>query len=177
MIAVVGAVERSFVFPAERRAAFAFYCDFPRIVGLLPLVSLTQDHGSGKFRLLYHTTELGVYGVRIYCDVRTVPDRSAWVLSVEPLEGIPPVKARSGLQFTHAQGTYSSVSIFHADGPRTRIDYALRIRAELPTPLALRMLPGQVLNDVASSIAHYRIDTIANAFIARSIETYHGNGA
>jgi hypothetical protein len=56
-----------------------------------------------------------------------------------------------------------------SEGEQTRIEYELDLQAELPTPLALRVVPGGVLNRISYNITNWRIDEIAGGFIENSI--------
>lgn len=173
MIEVAGAVQRSFIFPASRPAAFAFYGDFSRIIGHLSHISLTRTYEDGRFRVLYDSTELGLYHIRIYCDAQVEPDQKKWVLRVKPLEGKPPIKPQAGLNSSKAQGLYSSESVFHDEGGHTLIDYKLKLNAQLPPPLALKLVPGKILDEIAWNITHWRIHQIADSFIESSIAAFN----
>ena len=58
-------------------------------------------------RLLYDTTELGTFHIRIFADVQTTLDKG-WVIRVHSLEGIASVEAEAGISWSTAQGYYSS---------------------------------------------------------------------
>jgi hypothetical protein len=171
MIKVSGATRRSFVFPAELPIAYAYYGDVGRLLNYLPHLCLVRAYGPDQFRLLYSTTELGVYQVHIFADVQTRLDEG-WVLRIQPLDGIQPVRVQTGIHSSTTQGLYSSESFFREAGDQTRIDYSLQLEARLPTPLALRFMPGLVVNRIAKSITNMRIREIAEGFIAHSIAAF-----
>ncbi len=125
--------------------------------------------------MLYHTTELGVYEVRIYCDLQVdnvseVDGKK--ILKFCPWDGIEPVEPCTGMKEMSAQGLFSSESVFHEIGDQTRIDYSLKLEAHLPVPTVAFFMPPSVRDRIASSITHWRISEIAEGFIYRSIRAY-----
>ncbi len=138
MIRIAGSVHRSFLFPADLPTACAYFGDFNHIARYLPHIGLVKAYAPNHFRMLYHTTELGVYRVRIYCDLEARFDEKKHVLRVAPLDGHPPVKSRVTINSLTSQGTYTSESVFRAGGGRTRVDYHLVLKARLPKPLGLK---------------------------------------
>lgn len=171
MIRVAGSVHRSFVFPAELPLAYAYYADIGRVLSYLPHICLARTYGPDRLRLLYHSTELGIYQIRIFADVQTILEDGR-VLHVRPLDSAHPVEAQTGAHSTTAQGYFSSQSIFHNLGNHTRIEYNLRLRADLPTPLGLRVMPGLVVSGIARSITNRRIREIVEGFIERSTDAF-----
>jgi hypothetical protein len=93
-------------------------------------------------------------------------------LHVTPLPDRAPIKQVVTVQSLTAQGVFTSRSVFRADGQRTHIDYTLQLNARLPKPFGLSLIPDGVMNQVANSIADWRIHEIAEGFIARSIGEY-----
>jgi hypothetical protein len=171
MIKITGSATRAFSFPAELPLAYAFYGDVSRLLNYLPHICLVRAYGADRFRLLYSTTELGAYHVRIFADVQTTLE-AGWVLRVHPLEGLRPVEAKAGVNSTTAQGRFSSCSIFYNEGAQTRIEYDVELRATLPVPLGLRLMPRMMVNRIASSITKNRIREIVAGFIERSVDAY-----
>lgn len=171
MIRVAGAVQRSFVFPAERPLAYAYYADIGRVLSYLPHICLVHTYGPDRLRLLYHSTELGIYRIRIFADVHTILEDGC-VLHVRPMDSLPPVQAQSSADSTTSQGYFTSRSIFHDMGDQTSIEYELQLRANLPTPRSLRLMPGSVVNSIARGITHLRIHEIVEGFIERSVEAF-----
>lgn len=175
MIKIVGSTRRSFIFPAELPAAFAYYSDLGRILTYLPHISLMRAFAYDQFRVLYNTLELGAYHIRIFCDMHAVLGKEGeWVLRIQPWDGgHPPVRPEAGLSSSTARGYFNSESVFRQVGPgQTEIDYSLQLRSKLPTPLGLRLVPGRVVNHIAESIMTMRIHEIAEGFIERSIEAF-----
>lgn len=171
MIRVAGSVHRSFVFPAELPLAYAYYADIGRVLSYLPHICLARTYGPDRLRLLYHSTELGIYRIRIFADVQTLLEDGC-VLHVRPLDRLPPVQPQSRAHSATAQGFFTSQSTFHDMGNQTRIEYKLRLRADLPTPLGLRVMPGLVVGGIARSITNIRIREIVEGFVDRSIDAF-----
>lgn len=171
MIKVSGSAHRSFTFPGELPLVYAYYADVGRLLNFLPHICLVRDYGPDRFRLLYNTTELGTYHIRIYADVETMLDKG-WVLRVKPLGGISPVKSQAGISSTTAQGYFQSESVFYDEGEQTRIEYSLQLRADLPRPLGLRFMPGYAVKRIAHSITKMRIREIVEGFVDRSVDAF-----
>jgi hypothetical protein len=171
MIKVSGSARRSFTFPGELPLAYAFYGDVARLLNYLPHIYMVRAYGPDRFRLLYDTTELGAYHIRIFADVQTTLDKG-WVIRVHPLEGIAPIEARAGINSSTAQGYFSSQSVFQDDGDCTRIEYSLQLQASLPTPTALRFMPGAMVGRIARSITSMRIREITEGFVERSVSAF-----
>ena len=172
MITLNGSTQRQFVFPDTLAAATRYYRDFDTIFDFLPHISLVQKYGPNRFRALYHTIELGVYRVKIYCDLQVHFDEASQTLNVSPLLGPTPVRQSVSVQALVAQGQFTSQSVFVARGDETRVDYRLRIAAALPKPFGLSLVPDAVMNQITHSIADWRIHEIAGGFIDRSIAVY-----
>lgn len=171
MIKVAGSARRSFVFPGELPLAYAYYADVGRLLSYLPHICLVRAYGPDRFRLLYSSTELGLYHVRIFADVQTTLEEG-WVIRVRPLEGLPPVKAAAGIHTMSAQGYFSSQSVFHNEGDHTRIEYGLQLHGALPTPQGLRLMPGMVVRRIAQRLTKMRICEIADGFVERSSDAF-----
>jgi hypothetical protein len=172
MISITGYTQHSFIFPANRPTAFEFYSDWRRTLGYLTYISYQNQSNNQHFRMLYSTTELGIYQVQLYCDVITRLDRDTWTILIQPQEEIESMICQAGLHSMKAMGYYSSLSSFHEQGERTRIDYQLNLHAELPVPYAIRFMPASILQNVARGIMQRRIEEIVEKFIQRSIEAY-----
>jgi hypothetical protein len=172
MIEIRGSAQRIFHFPAARPLAYEFYSDFNRIVPFLPHISLINSYGPHNHRLRYHATELGAYRVYIYADVQTTLDPDCQALVVTPLEEIERVKDEAGFTSVTTQGFYTSQSIFSDNATGTDVDYSLQLRAHIPTPFGLRLVPGGIMTHIANSITDGRIQEIIDAFIKRSIAAY-----
>jgi hypothetical protein len=171
-IEIGGKVNRSFIFGAGIQDAFQYYLDFERLIQWLPNISLDRKFGNGGYRVYYHSVELGIYQVRIYCDLKVFSDQDAGVLQIKPLPNSTPVKPQVNLNSLVAQGSFSSESIFRDHGQETIVDYSLAIRARLPVPLAAQVIPAGVLDIIARNIMNNRIDEIVDRFITVSINEY-----
>ena len=171
MIEVLGSARRSFIFPASLPLAYAYYGDVGRVLNYLPHICLVRAYGPDRFRLSYNTTELGAYHIHILADVQTILAEGRRI-RIHPLAGIPPVQSEAGLNSATAQGYFESESIFYEAGDQTRIEYSLKLQAELPSPLGLRFLPGIVIDSIAQSITRMRIREIAEGFIERSVSAF-----
>jgi len=172
MIKVAGSIQRSFTFPAELPVAFAYYADLGRILTYLPHIFLVQAYRRDRFRLLFSTTELGIYHIRIFCDLQAHVNENDRTLYVKPLIVDPPVEATAGVNSVTAQGIYASKSVFHPAQGETLIEYDLRLRADLLTPLGLRFMPSYVVNRITQNITQWRMHEIADGFIERSIDAF-----
>jgi hypothetical protein len=177
MIQVSGSVSRSFLFPARREVAAAYYRDFNRVVKHLSLISLDKQLGEDKFRVRYASTELGVYQIKIYCDVQTLFDQKEYVLVVQTIDDHLKLPQKSGWSSSSAHGVFASQSVFYEERDQTRVEYKLHLRAELPPPLALRVVPGRVLDQIAENITAWRMDTIIDRFVQDTIMDYRKNGS
>ena len=169
MIKVLGSTTLSFMFPADQEIAYQYYLDMGRIVQFLPHISLISASDSNFFRLAYETVELGAYHIRILCDVEIIRDTDSKLLQFQPVELPPEVPTKSGFNSASGRGYYRSESYFMPEGEQTRIEYHLQLNANLPTPLALKVVPTSVLNKIARNITNGRIKEIAGGFIEGSV--------
>ncbi|GAB4495184.1 MAG: hypothetical protein OHK0052_02070 [Anaerolineales bacterium] len=174
MIRINGSIQRAFVFPAPLTEALRYYANTDHILRLIPHVFFVTKYAQGQYRMLYHTTELAIYRVKIYCDLQaSVEDR---VLKFRPLTGHAPVKTFAGFDHLTAQGEYASDSVFESlDESHTRVTYTLYLKADLPTPLGLGLVPGAVMTGIANGITGRRMREIAQGFIDRSLVDYRKN--
>ena len=172
MIRIGGAVQRSFYFPADLPTAFDYYRDLSRIFQFLPHISLVKKYSDTEFCLLYCTTELHVYRVRLFCDLIVDASEDSFILQIHPADHHKPVSKESGVYSLTGLGYYSSQSIFIDEGNKTKIDYTLELFGDLPTPMAVRFMPKSVLDNIANSITRWRIDEIAEGFIHRSVDAF-----
>jgi hypothetical protein len=174
MIKVSGSARRVFTFPADLPTAYAYYSDVGRVLGYLPHIILVRAFSYDQFRMLYSTTELGVYHIHIYCDLQTrlIAHGGNKMIRIGPLVGVPPVKTESSFNSSTAQGVYSSLSVFRAAGGETQVEYSMSLEARLPTPGGLRVMPGAVVDVIAASLAHTRLREIVDGFVECSIEAF-----
>ena len=174
MIKVASSTRRTFAFPADLPTAFAYYSDVGRILTYLPHISLVQAYAYDQFRMLYSTVELGVYHIRIFCDLRPTLDVNGArrAIHINPLRDMTPVPSKASFSASVAQGYYSSSSVFHDAGKKTHVEFSMTLKAKLPTPLGLRMMPASVVDGIAGNITNARIHEIAGGFIQRSIDAF-----
>jgi len=172
MITITGSVHRSFQFPGPIEAAFDYYADIPRTLNMLPHISIVRQHAANQYRMMYNTTELGIYRVHLLCDIQVELDREAWVLRIQPRADPLPVASEAGFYSLTGQGFFASQSLFQNTGKQTEVEYRFRLSADLPVPLGVRFMPDSVLNGIAGSITRWRIDEIVDGFIQCSVDTY-----
>lgn len=173
MIKISASYHRTFNFPASLDACFSYYASLNQTLSFLPHISIVKSYNSNQFRVLYNTTELGIYRVNILCDVQMDVDPTGNRLIIQPFHNGPiPTKSSFGLYSLTGQGYYSSESIFSADGTQTLIDFKLHMHSNLPVPLALRPMPEKVISKVANDITYWRMREIADGFMQRSIQAF-----
>ena len=177
VIRIAGTTHQTFSFPADIATVSNFYRDFSRILHYLPHIQLVKDYGPDQFRVLYHTLELRVYRVRIYCDVQVRYDEAAQTLHVAPLLNKPPARSEATVHSLTAQGYFTSRSVFRPRSEHSLVDYQLSLEARLPKPLGLMLMPDRVIEQIASSITEWRIHEIAGGFIKRSVQEYREQAA
>lgn len=174
MIHIDGSIQRAFIFPAPLPEALRYYANTDHILRLIPHIFFVQKYADGQYRMLYHSTELAIYRVKIYCDLQASVESG--VLKFRPLTGHAPVESLAGFDHLTAQGEYASDSVFEPlSETRTRVMYTLYLKAELPTPLGLGLVPGAVMNGIANGITGRRMREIAQGFIDRSLVDYRKN--
>ena len=172
MITLQGSVQRTYIFPAERQAVFAYYGDLSRVLVLLDYVSIVESLAERRYRLAYQATELGLYKVRLLCDVQAELDPRDHALRIRPLDGGNPVRPKVGTHSLEAMAYYSSDSLFREMGERTRVEYRLALKAFIPKPFGLNLVPDTLLEQIANNILRRRIHEISDTFIERSIEAF-----
>ncbi len=172
MITIAGTTHQTFSFPADVATASDFYRDFSLILHYLPHIHLVKAYGPDQFRVMYHTMELSIYRVRIYCDLQVRYDEAGQTLHVSPLLDKRPVKSEATVQSLTAQGYFTSQSIFRPRGDHSFVDYHLSLEARLPKPFGLMLMPDKVIEQIAGNITDWRIHEIAGGFIKRSVQEY-----
>ena len=70
------------------------------------------------------------------------------------------------------QGHYDSESAFSAAGQQTQIEYRLNLRANVPMPVTLRLIPSALISGAAHNILHLRTAEIIGSFIDQSRRAY-----
>jgi hypothetical protein len=170
MISIAGAARRSYMFPAPLDAAFRFNSDLDRMLGLLPHIVVTDAPSAAARRLCYAATESGLYRVRIHCTVITEVDERARLIRIRPTADA--TRQQAGFRSMSGHGRYTSTIRFRAHGEETRIDYELKLDAELPVAGSLRLIPTALLNAGAERIFRARLDEIIGGFVRRSVAAY-----
>jgi hypothetical protein len=168
MITIAGSVHRAFTFPGDLPTALEYFGEMGRTLNYLPHIAILRKYADDQYRMLFSTTELGVYHVRLFCDIKTELDRKACAIRIRPLQDVPPVEPDAGLYSLTGQGYYASDSLFTEQDRQTEIVYQLTLRAELPEPFGLRFVPDGVLHRIAHNITDWRIHETADGFIDRS---------
>lgn len=177
MISISGHVQRLFDFPASPESAFSFFQKFGRVIDMLPNIEFVTWHSNQQnrnaCRVCYHSIEMGLYSVDIFCDLYTEIEPENYILHVKPLTaGVELVAAIADWYSLIGSGTFSSTSKFIPNQHHTTIDYSLSLQADIPIPPGLRLVPQGVLSGIASSIVRRRTEEIADGFINRSVQTY-----
>jgi hypothetical protein len=172
VIKINGSAQRSFYFPAEKSKAFLFYQDYECVLRLFPHISVVKVFAPGLFRMLYHTIEMGLYHIHIYCDLQASADPANGILRFGPVTSFPPKTPAAGFTSTQVQGKFTSTSKFYADGKQTRIDYMISLQVELPVPRSALIMPAKVREHIANAITQGRIGEISDGFIERSVKIY-----
>ena len=169
MLKIAGSASLSFLFPADRVTAYQYYSDMNRLISYIQHIEIDQTFSDYEYRLHYHSLELGTNHFHLYCDIRLDCPPGHHIIRLVPIENLPPIESKSTLNTTAARGYYSSEATFHDMGNQTRIDYKLRLQANLPRPLNMRLMPGRAINSIAKTITNRRIQEIASHFISSSI--------
>ncbi|MCA9987853.1 MAG: hypothetical protein KDE59_26270 [Anaerolineales bacterium] len=173
MIRLTGARQLTFLFPAERPVAFAFYrTTLRRLAAFLPHIDLLNSYADDHALLTYKARELATYEIRMVFEVGLECDESSWLIRVAPRGNKQKVKAQAALNHTVGWGYYQSESRFEPAGDQTRIHYTVALKGELPTPTSMRLMPGIAIDRIAQSITGQRIDEIAQGFVQNSITAY-----
>jgi hypothetical protein len=172
VILINGTTRQTFLFPADVATASTFYGDFSRILRYLPHIQLVKAYRPDQFRVMYHTLELNVYRVRIYCDLQVHYNETTQTLHVTPIFDKPPIRSEATVNSLTAPGYFTSQSVFHAQGDQTSVDYGLNLEARLPKPFGLMLMPDRVTQQIAQNITEWRVHEISNGFIKRSIQEY-----
>ena len=172
MIKIAGSVQRFFIFPADLRTAFVYYTDMQNTFSHLRHISQVKAYGADGYRMLFSTTELGIYHVRLYCDLKAEIDAENWILRVKPLEGVEPAATEAGLNSLTAPGYFVSQSLFYDEGEQTRIDYTLNLSGTLPVPLGLSFMPDGIVNAIAKNITQWRFRETVDHFIDQSVRQF-----
>jgi hypothetical protein len=138
----------------------------------LPHIKLIKTYSRTHFRVLFHSTELGIYKIELYCDLEVLRDRANQQIKVEHLTGKKTVKPKAGMHSIRGMANFNSLSSFKPEGDQTRIYYHLNLEGRLPKPLAFSLVPDNITDHIAESIAKRRIHEIADGFITGSLTDF-----
>jgi hypothetical protein len=172
MIRLAGTAKRSFLFPSNLEEAMYHYANMEGLFQYLPHITLVKTYSNTQFRVLYSSTELSIYRIQLYCDLEVRFDRENTRIEVGTLVGKRPIKPKAGMHSSQGMAEFISISEFKPEGDRTRIYYHLALSGGLPTPKAFSLVPGNITNHIAESIAKRRIFEIADGFIAGSLADF-----
>jgi hypothetical protein len=174
MINLTGSIKRAFVFPSSAQTALTYYSDISRVTEFLPYISLVHTYAHNQIRMLYETVELGAYTIQIYSDLESYVDWKKMLLHVYPvnIETAVPVQAETSMRHSTGQGLFAIDTQFFDLGSQTRVEYAIRLKADLERPLGMRLMPKRVVKRIAQSITDERVREIADGFIKASIDAF-----
>lgn len=184
MINIDGSVKLSFLFPADRETTFAYFSELRRVAAYMPHIEVVDSNGQGRHRMLFDTTEMGTYNIRIFYDVVLETDPAAYTLSVTPAPFDPPVVRSASFNVTSAPGSFYTDASFCAEGAQTRVQFVMRLESEVLPPTSMRFVSGRMANKVARGITEKRLKEIAVGFVQNSLHFFpewraslNGNGA
>ena len=172
MIHLAGSAKRSFLFPSDIKTALDFYADMEQLFQYLPYIQLVKTYSKTRFRVLFSSVELGIYRIELYCDLEVWRDESSQQIIVGLLKGKKPVKPKAGMHSIRGMAAFNSLSSFKPEGEQTRIYYHLNLEGQLPKPLAFSLVPDNITDHIAESIAKRRIFEIADGFITGSLKEF-----
>ena len=144
MLPIAVSEERRFHLDAPLPRCAAHFGDFARMLQDLPELRLVGTRAPGHHRIAYVAAIAEVYRVELHSDVCATFDARQQTLVVQPDEAADPVPPRVTLRSMTGQGDYSSRLALRPAGAGTGVDFQLRLSAELPTPVALRLLPASM---------------------------------
>lgn len=174
MINIIGSIKRAFVFPAISETALTYYSDISRVAAFLPHISLVHTYAPNQIRMMYETVELGAYTIQIYSDLECSVDWDAKQLKVYPvrIETAAPIESETSMRHSTGSGLFAIDTQFFDLGAQTRIEYTIRLKADLERPLGMRLMPKRVVNRIAQSITDGRVREIADGFIKESMDAF-----
>lgn len=174
MINITGSIKRSFLFPAVPNVALTYYSDISRVAHFLPHISLVHIYAVNQVRVLYETVELGAYTIQIYSDLESNVDRKQKLLNVYPvkIQTAAPIPTETTMRHSTGHGLFAIDTQFFDLGNQTRIEYTIRLKANLARPLGMRLMPKRVVKRIAQSITDGRIREIADGFIKASVDAF-----
>jgi len=172
MIKLNGTAQKDFTFTADPLNTFSFFADLNRVVQYLPYIELVETYGQNELRVLYSCVELGTYTISAISDLSCTSDTENMAIFVQPLKGKEPVEGEATLNTTMGYGYFASAAYMQACDDGTRIDFRLKIVANLPRPRGMRMMPGRVVNRIASAMSDARVSEIAEGFMRNAAQDF-----
>jgi hypothetical protein len=172
MIKLNGAAQREFLFQADALTSLQYFGVLNQAVRFLPHIEIVEEYGPNELRVCYSSLELGAYTIRVITDLECVVDEENMTIMVRPLQGKEPAKGEASLNETAGYGYFASTAFLEDTEDGTFIDYRLKIAANLPRPRGLRMMPGRVVNRIASSISQGRVNEIIDGFMTNAVASF-----
>jgi len=172
MIRLAGTTKRAFIFPGSIYEAMQHYAVMEDLFQYLPHISVINTFSGTQFRVLFSSTELSIYQIRIYCDLEVSINWKDALITVGILRGKKPVKSKAGMHSSQGMAQFISTSQFVPDGEKTRVYYHLNLKGDLPKPRAFSLVPDNITNHIADNIATRRIYEIADGFIVGSLAEF-----
>ena len=169
-ISIAVSARRVFTLAADLPAARAQFRNFRQTLRYLPALRLVKTHAPDQYRILYSAAQAGVYRVNLYSDIQARFDEAEDTFYVTPLNGFPAAASKATLVSLTGQGDYSSRLRLSTAGERTNAEYEVRIRATLPKPVGLKLIPDAAVRLLIERVVRRRVQEIADEFIRRSAE-------
>jgi hypothetical protein len=88
------------------------------------------------------------------------------------IETAAPVEPETSIRHSTGSGLFAIDTQFFDLGRQTRIEYIIRLQAELERPLGMRLMPKRVVKRIAQSITDERVREIADGFIKQSVAAF-----
>lgn len=172
MIKLNGAAQREFQFASDANSAMQYFGVLSQMIEHLPHIDIIEVYSSHEVRVLYSTLELGAYTINIITDLVCKIDDENMTILIKPLKGKEPVNGEASLNSTIGYGYFTSAAYLKDCEEGTFIDFRLKMAANLPRPRGLRMMPGRVVNRIASSISQGRVNEIIDGFMVNAVEDF-----
>jgi hypothetical protein len=172
MIKLNGAAQREFKFAADVNTAMQYFGVLSKMIQHLPHIEIIEEYSPNQVRVRFSTLELGAYTINIIADLECDVDWDNLSILIRPLSGREPVIGEASLNETTAYGYFTSVAYLQDTGDETYIDFRLKMAANLPRPRGLRMMPGRVVNRIASSISQGRVSEIIEGFMVNAVDSF-----
>lgn len=172
MIKLNGSAQREFDFFSDTETAMRFFGVLSSMIQYLPHIELVESYSPTQVRVCYSTLELGAYTINIITDLELITDSEGLAIFIRPLKGKDPVEEEATLNTTIGYGYFTSAAYFDDMGDRTHIDFRLKMAANLPRPRGLRMMPGRVVNRIATSISQGRVNEIMEGFMENAMASF-----